>query len=137
MASQNVELVHRLNEIYNTRDFEPTSELMDPEFVWDMSRMEILESASYGGLPGVRTFFETWNDGFASEHVEVEEIREAGDRVFVAIHHTGRGRSSGIEVDQRYAMVWTLRAGRALRMDMYPTREEALAAAGLEGQARA
>jgi len=132
MSRQNVELVRRLNEVYNERGFEGDSrDLFDPEFVWDMSRMEVPESVSYSGLPGLRNFLDTWNDGFAAEHVEVEEITDAGDQVVVAIHHTGRGRASGIEVDQRYAMIWTVRAGRAVRMDMYPTREQALQAAEL------
>jgi ketosteroid isomerase-like protein len=49
----------------------------------------------------------------------------------VQSHHSGRGGVSGIEVDQRYAMVWTLCDGRAVRMDMYPTRADALNAVGL------
>jgi ketosteroid isomerase-like protein len=56
---------------------------------------------------------------------------DAGDRVIVMVHHSGRGRISGAEVDQRLAMVWTLRGGRAVRMDMYPTREDAVEAVGL------
>jgi ketosteroid isomerase-like protein len=42
----------------------------------------------------------------------------------------GWSGTGGIEVDQHFAMVWTLRDGRAPRMDTYGTREEALAAAG-------
>ena len=70
-------------------------------------------------------------EGFASDRVEAEEIVDAGDRVVVMVHHSGRGRTSGIEVDQRYAMVWTVRDGRVMRMDLYPTRAEALEAVGL------
>src|SRR5438128_2624443 len=121
MSRENVEIVRQLNSVYNERSFEDNRDLIDPDFVWDMSRMEVPESAAYSGLPGLRNFLDTWGEGFAAEHVELEEILDAGDRVLVMIHHTGRGRASGIEVDQRYAMVWTLRAGRALRMDMYPT----------------
>ena len=47
------------------------------------------------------------------------------------IHHSGRGKLSQIEIDQHFAMVWTLRGGRAVRMDLYPTRDEALEALGL------
>jgi ketosteroid isomerase-like protein len=64
--------------------------------------------------------------------VEAEEILDAGDRVIVMIHHRGRGKASGIDVSQRCAMVWTLRDGRAIRMDMYATRKE-LEALGRSG----
>ena len=132
MSQENVELVRRLNDVYNKRGFAENSEVLDPEFVWDMSRMEVLESASYTGDEGLRSFFESWAEGFASDQVEAEEIVDAGDRVVVMVHHSGRGMTSGIEVDQRYAMVWTVRDGRAMRMDMYPARAEALKAVGLE-----
>jgi ketosteroid isomerase-like protein len=46
------------------------------------------------------------------------------------VHHLGRGKASGIDIDQRFAMVWTLKDRRAVRMDMYPTRDEALEAVG-------
>src|SRR3954447_21354428 len=83
--------------------------MLDPEFVWDVSRLEPPESASYIGQEGFLSFFESWAEGFASDRVEAEEIVDAGDRVVVMVHHSGRGRTSGIEVDQRYAMVWTVR----------------------------
>ena len=45
------------------------------------------------------------------------------------VRHSGQGKASGIEIDQRFAMLWTLLDGRATRMDMYLTRDEALEAA--------
>jgi ketosteroid isomerase-like protein len=131
MSSENVELVRKLLNVYNERSFEANMGLIDPDIVWDLSRVELPDGASFTGRSGLRSFVETWEEGFDSEHVEAEEILDAGDRVVAMIHHRGRGKTSGIEVDQRFAMVWTLRGGRAVRMDMYPSREEALEAAGL------
>ena len=132
MSQENVEIVRRLNDVYNQRAFAENSEMLDPEFVWDVSRLELPESASYMGEEGFLSFFESWAEGFASDQVEAEEIVDAGDRVVVMVRHSGRGRTSGVEVDQRYAMVWTVRDGRAMRMDLYPTRAEALKAVGLK-----
>src|SRR6478736_2621566 len=122
MSQENVELVRRLNDVYNERGFAENPDVLDAEFVWDVSRMEVPDRASYTGDEGFRSFFESWAEGFASDQVEAEERVDAGDRVVVMVHHSGRGRTSGIEVDQRYAMVWTVCDGRAMRMDMYPTR---------------
>jgi ketosteroid isomerase-like protein len=131
MSSSNVELVRKLFEVYNERSFAENVDLIDPEMVWDMSRVELPDGSSYTGPGEFRDFVENWEEGFASEHMEAQEIVDAGDRVIVMVHHRGRGRISGIEVDQHFAMVWTLRDGRAVRMALYPTREEALEAAGL------
>jgi ketosteroid isomerase-like protein len=131
MSEENVELVRRLLDVYNERSFDENMELIDPEIVWDLSRVELPDGASYTGRSELRSFAEAWEEGFESEHVTAEEIVDAGDRVVVSIRHRGRGKISGIEVAQTFAMVWTLRDGRAVRMDMYPTRDEAVEAVGL------
>jgi uncharacterized protein len=132
MSQENVELVRRMLDVYNERSFADNVELIDPAIVWDLSRVELPDGAVYTGRLELTGFVETWEEGFESEHVEAQEILDAGDRVVVFVRHRGRGRLSGIEVDQTFAMVWTMRDGRAVRMDMYPTREEALEAVGLE-----
>ena len=128
MSQENVELVRKLFEVYNERSFEENADLIDPEMDWDMSRVELPDGTSYTGPEEFRHFIEAWEEGFASESMEAQEIIDAGDSIIVVVHHRGRGRSSGIEVEQHFAMVWTLRDGRAVRMALYPTREQALAA---------
>jgi hypothetical protein len=53
----------------------------------------------------------------------------------VAVRFSGRGKSSGIEVDALLYGVYSLRDGRVVRMDEFSERPQALAAAGLEEQA--
>jgi ketosteroid isomerase-like protein len=129
MSSANVQLVRRLFEVYNERSFEENRDLMDPDIVWDVSRVELPDGDSYTSRSELRTFVEAWEESFESEHVEVEEIVDAGDQVVVMVKHRGRGKLGGVEVEQRFAMIWTLRKGRAVRVVLYPSLEEALAAA--------
>ena len=131
MSFSNVELVRKLFEVYNERSFEENADLIDPDMKWDMSRVELPDGSSYTGPEEFRDFIEAWEEGFASESMEAQEIIDAGERVVVVVEHRGRGRISGIEVDQHFAMVWTLRDGRAVAMTMYRTRDEALKAVGL------
>jgi ketosteroid isomerase-like protein len=132
MSAENVELVRRLLEVYNERSFAENFDLIDPEIVWDVSRVQLPDGESYSGRDELRDFVQAWEEGFEAEHVEAQEIIDAGDQVIVMVHHRGRGKLSGIEIDQRFATVWTLRDGRAVRMVMYGTREEALDALGVE-----
>jgi ketosteroid isomerase-like protein len=65
-------------------------------------------------------------------HVEIEEISEAGeDRLLVVSRVTGRGKGSGVKVEQRNGQVWTFVDGKIARIDSYMNRAEALEAAGL------
>ena len=131
VSQENVELVRRLFEVYNERSFVENADLIDPEIVWDVSRVEVPDALSSTGRDELRGFAEGWEETFTAEHVEAEEMLDAGDQVVVMVRHRGRGKASGIEIEQQFAMVWTLREGRAVRMVMYPTRAEALEAAGL------
>jgi ketosteroid isomerase-like protein len=62
----------------------------------------------------------------------VEDVLDAGDKVItLAIEH-GRGRGSGARVEAvRTAHVWTMRANKAIRLDLYLDRAAALEAVGL------
>jgi ketosteroid isomerase-like protein len=131
MSRENVEAVRRLNEVFNERSFAENADLLDPEITWEMSRVQVPEGTAFTGPLGLLEFLDTWTESFASEHIDAEEIVDGGDQVLVMVRHSGRGKISGIDIDQRYAMVWTLRDGRAIRMEMYLTRDEALEAMGL------
>ena len=59
-----------------------------------------------------------------------EEYIGVGDRVVVVVRFVGRGRESGFPIDERLCHVWTLREGKAVRMEVHSGREEGLRAAG-------
>jgi ketosteroid isomerase-like protein len=63
--------------------------------------------------------------------IEAEEIIGAGDKVFVAIRISGRGRGSGIDMEANWFHVLTERDDKLARIEWYATRPEALEAAGL------
>jgi len=50
---------------------------------------------------------------------DVERIVESGDRVALLLHSFAVGKGSGVEVEGRYAHVWTMRDGRGIRVDTY------------------
>jgi ketosteroid isomerase-like protein len=51
--------------------------------------------------------------------------------VVTSIRMSGRGRESGLLVDQRISVVWSLRGGRIARVRGYRDGTEALEAVGL------
>ena len=58
-------------------------------------------------------------------------IDAGGVTVFTAERFGGRARSSGVETDQANWTVFAIRDGKIARGHEYPTREQALEAAGL------
>jgi ketosteroid isomerase-like protein len=59
------------------------------------------------------------------------DFRHAGDHVVVDIMLHARGRMSGLELSRPEWHVWTMRAGKAVRVEWFKERNAALQFAGL------
>ena len=87
---------------------------------------------TYRGREGIRDAWEAWREAFPDARLDVEEIIECGGGdVVCVVHARGRALSSGVEIDQPAAGIWTIRDGMAIRGQAYATRAEALEAVGL------
>jgi ketosteroid isomerase-like protein len=128
MSQENVEIVRRAvaYELYGVGDRAEAEAIFDPDVVINPS-----EEGPSHGLDAIRDNIEHWKDAWQELEVTTEEFIDAGDRVLVTEHHRGRGRGSGIEVDTRFYVVYSLRNGKVARSDEYADRAEALEAAGL------
>ena len=131
MSEENVEIVRRGYEHFiATGDF--TTEIADPELVWDMSTFRGWpERQTYAGLDAAKEFMADWLEAWADWTLDVEELRDAGDQVVAIMRQHGRSKATGVTVDMHFGQVWTIRDGREVRMQMYASPEEALEAAGL------
>jgi ketosteroid isomerase-like protein len=69
-------------------------------------------------------------DAFEEVDYAAEEFRDLGDEVLVRVRGSGRGRGSGLRIEGTLGHLWTLRAGKVVRLDVYGTWQEALDAAG-------
>ena len=79
-----------------------------------------------------RAWLEDWIDMFDGFWMELVELIDAGGvTVFTAERYGGRARLSGVETDWAHGMVFTYRDEKIASGHEYPTREQALEAAGL------
>jgi ketosteroid isomerase-like protein len=133
MSEESVEMIRRGYEAFNRGDLDSAIADLDPEIEW-LGPGDLPDAPSvYRGHDGVRAFWALWNDVFERFWVEIEEMIDAGDHVVALVRVHGRGRDSGIEVETPiYPHVWTVRDGKSVRMEMMPSRREALEAVGLE-----
>jgi ketosteroid isomerase-like protein len=133
MSQENVEVMSRMYEAWLRGDpaafdaLDPEIELHpDPEAHW------VGVERTYRGHEGMREYMSAVYEAFEDYRPEVEKFLDVEDKVVtLAIEH-GRGRGSGAEVESaRTAHVWTLRNGKAVRLDLYTDREQAFEAVGL------
>ena len=64
----------------------------------------------------------------------VKDLRSRGDRVMLENVIRGRGRHSEVEVEMPAFAVFTLSAGKIVRIELIADRADALEAAGLSDQ---
>jgi ketosteroid isomerase-like protein len=129
MSEENVEIVRRHIEAYLAGDNEAALAAYDPEVEFDVSIRP--EGHVYRGPDGIVEAVRTWTGTWEDYKIEVEEIIDAGENVLVVDRQTGRGKGSGVPLDQQTFWVYSLRDGKIVRVVWLPTREEALKAAGL------
>ena len=134
MSRSNEEIVRAGYEAWNRGDFEALVAELDPEIEWKLPD-EGMNTGTFRGHAGVMGLMESYLDAFEHFTVELERLSAAGDQVVVFVRARARGKASGVEVETRPAHLWTMRGGKAVRMEVYPEREQALEAAGLAGAA--
>jgi ketosteroid isomerase-like protein len=135
MSQKNIEIVRRIYDAAARRDSGVVLALYDPRVEVDMSRApcrDLVGKRFYRGHDGLRAFYREWNDAWETVESDVEELIDAGERVISVETTRGRGRASGVAVEVRQCGIWTIRAGKIVRVEwLEATREEAFEAAGL------
>jgi ketosteroid isomerase-like protein len=127
---ENIQLLQRaLGQYERTGQLDVDS--LDKDVVLDLSGSPFPDAGVYSGLEGVRKWFQGLDSAFGKVHYEVENVRASGDQVAALLHVFGRGPGSGIPVDYRFVPVFTVQAGKIVRIDRYDDWSEALNRAGL------
>jgi ketosteroid isomerase-like protein len=87
---------------------------------------------SFRGPAGMAKFWRTLGESFEDVHFNAKEIRPGpGDYVVALVQTALRGRGSEVPIEFREAHVWTIRDGKAARIDVYLDWAAGLQAAGL------
>ena len=128
MSQENVEIIRRGYEHFKATGGDIRAHA---DLVWDVSNLGWPEQQIYHGPEGAMQFNAEWADAWDDWELEAEKYIDAGERVVIIITQQGRSKASEVPVEMRFAQVWTLRDGHAIRMQMYASPDEALEAVGL------
>jgi ketosteroid isomerase-like protein len=84
------------------------------------------------GRDAMRSYIQDWIETFDDFKIQPLELIDAGEeRVVGILRIGGRAKLSGVETDQTFGAVFTVRDGKICRGREYATRAETLEAAGL------
>src|SRR2546421_934953 len=132
MSEENVELVRRLYEAFETRDNVWPFEVYGPEIEWYSGFDGLGFEQVYRGHDGVRAYWRHWLEAWESIEFHLDDVIDAGDQVVALIWQRNRGRASRAVIEYEYAQVWSLRNGLVTRQRSFERRQDALKAVGLE-----
>jgi ketosteroid isomerase-like protein len=141
MSEENVEMIRRSYAAYNAALNAPNpreairawlERFADPEIEWELPPIAV-EQHVYHGIDGVMEFFELILETFEQVHQVPERFIDCGDRVLVFVRSEARGRTAGLDIDEEWAHLVTVRDGKSVRVQQFRERDDALEAAGLRG----
>ena len=129
MSQENVEIVRRIYEAQRSGDFAAAFALIDPEVECHVAFRP--DKRLFHGHDGVAEATRTWIGAWEGFQSLIEEMIDAGDHVICVEQQSGRGKGSGVPLEQQIFAVFKVRDGKAVRMAWFFERSEALEAAGL------
>ena len=129
MSQENIEIVKAMYEAFYAGDFDGALAYFDPDVRFDASaRVD-------GGVGhGREEFFamvEEWVGGWEEWSQWIEEMRDLSSQVCVVTIEHGRGKGSGIEVEDHWAVLYEIEGDKISSMRLFTTTAEALETAGL------
>jgi ketosteroid isomerase-like protein len=136
MTSANVELVRSIFKAWGRGDW-TSSDWAHPEI--ELVHADGPAPGSWTGVAGMakglRGFLGAWEElrSVADEYRELDD-----ERVLVLFHIAGRGKTSGLELEQMWTKAVNLfhvRGGKVTRIVLYFDRERAFADLGLPSEA--
>jgi ketosteroid isomerase-like protein len=135
MSQENVEVVRRFETSWANRNLEAALECVhdDLEFDWSDSMGPFV--GTYKRRAGLTRFWTDMLEAWERFSPEIEEIIDCGPERLITLDVVrARGKGSGIDMEARGAMLWTVQEGRISRVKMFQTKDEALEAVRLSEQ---
>jgi ketosteroid isomerase-like protein len=114
------EFVARMYAAINARDRGTIEALSAPDLVVGTT------VEAYRGAGALLGWLDEGDDAFDDFTVELLEVEELDGHVVASMRQRGRGKASGAEVDHRFTHVWTLRDGRAIRLQSFTDHDDAI-----------
>lgn len=121
-------MVRRMYEAFHASDFDGALAYFDPAVVFDASVR--VDGGIGHGREELFAMVAQWVGSWEEWREEIDEMRDLGSKVCVVTTQRGRGKGSGIELQDRYVVLYEIGGDKISSMTLYKTTAEALEAAG-------
>jgi ketosteroid isomerase-like protein len=127
-----VEVVKEQFAATNERDFEGAMSFYADDVVMLVNE-GFLNTGTFEGKAAVGEWFGDWFRAFGPDYsFEITEAEVLGPELaYLFAVYGGSGRASGVEVRGQSAYLYRVEDGKITRVQLFPTREEAMEAASL------
>ncbi len=127
MSQENVEIVRRAFEAFNSSDFEAAARAFHPD-------IEFVRAGGQAPVRGVAALREWMKpEAFEDQRFELLDLTVNGNKILVGLRFTSRGAASGLPLETAPFAVYTMDDGLITRLEAFLPHEQidALKAAGL------
>jgi uncharacterized protein len=132
MSQENVEVVRAGFDAFRRGDIDALLRLCDENIVITQAPEVPGVSPQQYGHAGLLEAFAIWPEQWDDFRIDIERvIADPGDYVVVVTRQRGRGKQSGVEVDEEFPFVFAVRGGKITEMRIFLREDQALEAAGL------
>jgi len=114
------EFAARIYAAINARDRAAITALSAPDIIVGTT------VEAYRGREALLEWMDEGDDVFDDFSIDLLEVEELDGHVVASMRQRGRGKASGAEVDDHITHVWTLADGRAIRLQSFARREDAV-----------
>jgi ketosteroid isomerase-like protein len=132
MSSEDLEAVRTAAAAFASGDLDRAAEFLDSEVELYPPAEDPDVKDVYRGPQGAREWLDNWLEAWEEFEFWIDEVIDGGDRIVVIFSQRGRGKVSGVEIENTLAAVATLHDGKLVRGDLYLDVDEALQLAGVE-----
>jgi ketosteroid isomerase-like protein len=125
-----------MNERYKTGDFGTLRQIMEetcaPDCTLEAGSGDVFTEGEWSGIDGLLSILTGQMDALEEVWVSPEDFVDVGDGCLVVpIGWGGRARHSGIPFEYSAAHVYTVKAGKTVRIQVLGSKRKALEAVGL------
>ena len=132
MSEKNVETLRRGFAAFNRGDLDEAASIFHVDAEW-VPYLGTLAGKTHRGRDAIVKMWADMRAHLSGFQIKPEEFIDAGEKIVVVVDASAAGTGSGAEVRDRWAQVWSFSEGLVAHVEPFPSREEALEAAGLAG----
>ena len=129
MSQENVQIVRRMYDAYLAGDADRAMAFFHPDVRADFTVRG--DTGVRQGREALSEIVATWVGTWDDYTERIDEVRDLGDKVCVIATQSGRGKGSGVALENEFAQLYEVEDGLITSVTLYMSPADALESAGL------